>query len=231
MADQSIIVCPHCNKSSKLIPLKNPPAVPSGNSSPGSLFSSISTSFVDDPPTEPTEYTNTSQSSFWRNESVTHALAAIFAGCVLVGYSWWYEVPNGVIVAGTMLALIIGLPILKIWLHKPTAIQQQASEPGKTTIQVEHISDDKAHWIMAELNPAITQTNLSAVARAVVDNDFTWSMAANCKAGLTQPKHHKLKDDFVNLGYLVPLANGANGFTVSGQGRRFFRQVALSPTP
>jgi len=219
----SISTCPHCGKKSKLIPLAGPT-----HFHKDSVFESISTSFVDDSP-EP--ITKIETRSFWASEAINDALRGIFAAgaAVAFGYAWQQSSIAGMWAAGIAFVGIVAFPTLRILANRPA--KQQHSEPGKATIQVEHVSDDKAHWILAELNPAITQANLTAVARVVVDSDFSWSMAANCKAGLTQPKHHKLKDDFVKLGYLVPLPNGANGFTVSGQGRRFFRQVALSPTP
>jgi len=222
MADNSLFICSNCGKNHKVIPLANSPPIPSGNSNPGKLFKSISTSFVDDPPES---ITHIEPKTFWSNESVTYGLTGLFAGSVVLAYGWYYDVPNGMLVAGTMLSLIIGLPILKIWLHRTTAANPD--KPRETTIKIESVSPDKENWLIAEL-PGITQVELTRVCNAIVDSGFVWKAAITTKH-LSQGKHHKLKDKFTELNFIQPLPNGANGYSVTGSGRRFFRQVATLP--
>lgn len=167
---KGLSTCPHCGKSSKMIPLTSRPRA----ATTAGTFQSTE-SFMDIPLAAPT----IEQRSFWANESVSHAITGIFAGGVVLIYGWWYDVANGPIVAGVILAGIVGLPILKMWWYRPkdegplsqvektVKLKVEAKEAG--TIYLDEITERRVIESLSRLGNALLQnpdleTNFSKAA-------------------------------------------------------------------
>lgn len=163
--------------------------------------------------------------NFWASDGASYMLAGVFTGVVLLAFSWWYAIPMGVIVAAGALFVGVGLHVLKIVLHKPPAAAPQEPGAKESVIKIEQISDNRQHWLIEQLDESITMSDLEPVARAVTEQN-KWTRAITTRAGLSQGKHQKLQSDFVRLHYLEPFPNGANGYRVTGMGRRFLLQVS-----
>lgn len=207
------LICPHCGKSSKLIPILSKPQLQATHRR-GLLESSI-TALSDQPEIEVIE-----SRSFWTNDAVTYSIVALFAGGVIIAFSWWYKIEAGVFIAATMLLVGIGLHVLKIILHAPPKLPPP---PGKTTIKIEQQSEDKEHWLLAELD-FIYPAKFYRVMNEV-DKKQKWTRKLTTNSGLSQGQHAKLQDKFIELGYLFPLPDNAKGYYISGSGRRAFKQI------
>jgi hypothetical protein len=205
------LTCPHCGKASKLIPISSSQQQPRRKG----LFQSSSSTFPEQPGFEIVE-----ERSFWASDAVNYILTAGFVGAVGVGFSWWYGLSAGGWVAVSMLVVVVGLPILKIWLHAPPSLPKP-DEP--TTIKIEQQSEDKQHWLLAELD-FIYPAKFYRVMREV-NKQQKWTRQLTTRHGLSQGQHTKLQEKFIELNYLKPLPNDAKGYYITGVGRMAFRQI------
>lgn len=213
----SQLVCPHCGKTSKLIPVSSKREKKS--TSQKEIFKSSAATFPDQPELEIIE-----QRSFWASDVANYGLTALFAGGVVFGFSRWYGIETiwtGVFIAGIMLVVGVGLPILKIFLHAPPRLPK----PDKpTTIKIEQQSEDKQHWLLAELDfihPAKFYRVITEV-----DKQGKWTRKVTTNSGLSQGQHIKLQDKFIELGYLSPKPDNAKGYKITFSGRLGFKEIA-----
>jgi len=118
---------------------------------------------------------------------------------------------------------------IRAWRSGVSVIDQAQNDV--TTVQVEQVTSDGRHWVLGDFDEALTLSDLQAVAREVIASGFSWSRSVTTKsAGISQGKHNKLQDDLSRLWYVQPLPNGANGYLITRQGRRFFEAVASLPS-
>ena len=221
MAD-NILTCPHCSGQIKAIPLR------ALASQTVSTFESVSSHI--NPPTiktapKPTKY-------FWNSDFARGLL--LLGGVPLVGanIAWLGGHPTyyGAVI-GTAGAVAIGscLAVTKWYFERPTTTATKPPPPRATTVRIEHLSDDKRHWLLNELNPALTLELLRSVAEQITAGaNFS---RYGLRSVLSQNKWHILKDDFLKLDYCKPLPNGRNGYELTFRGRQFLRKInTLSPS-
>ena len=140
----------------------------------------------------------------------------------------WLGFGPGWIAPTIGLSITAGLAGIKAWRGSllPEPAEPTEPEPQKP-IRLEHISQDKTHWLIGELDEAITMPILESVAKAMMSPRANWSrpyLTKNSK--VSQSKYKVLTDDLLNFGYLQPLPNGANGYNVTIQGTALFRRIA-----
>lgn len=204
------LTCPHCGQHSKLIPISG-----QQQSRQKGFFQSSSSTFPDEAGFEIIE-----ERSFWASDAVNYGITAIFAGSVGIAFSWWYGLSAGGWIAAGMLLVGVGLPVLKIWLHAPPTLPK----PDKpTTIKIEQQSEDKQHWLLAELD-FIYPAKFYRVMKEV-DRQQKWTRKLTTGEGLSQGEHANLQDKFIDLNYLKPLPKDAKGYYITGVGRMAFRQI------
>lgn len=152
-------------------------------------------------------------------DAINFSITALFAGVVVFVFTWWYEVAlAGILVSATLLGTGIGLHVFKMWLTRPAQRKEEK-------IRVEHIDESGKHWLIDELNCNVELDKIRSVARLLANENWQWSMRLTTGCGLSQTKHHQLKDNLLKLNYLRPLPNNRNGYEVTGRGRRVFMSL------
>jgi len=213
MSDQ--FNCPKCGTTLKILPLRT-------------LESAQDASFSGDmtPPTI-TGYKGRS-GGFWASSAVNDAVIGLYAAGGVYLVCWVFDWPGAVAVV-TGFVVGVGSHLVRIVLYAPPRSVQVQPQGKQTRIAVEQVSGDGRHWVLKEFDPSITLEDLQAVARAV-QNWGQWSRGVTTRqAHLSQGKHNKLQDDLVKLWYIEPLPNGANGYNITRQGKRFFEAVTSLP--
>lgn len=125
-------------------------------------------------------------------------------------------------VAGLGITLLPEL--VKLWLTRPIVITEP--KPKQTSIRLEMSESLPAgkRYLLADLDEAISIDDLAIVGQA---DAFT--RAAVTKAGLSQGKFHKVKNEFLRLNLAYPLPNNANGYGLTLRGKALLRQAASLP--
>jgi hypothetical protein len=157
-------------------------------------------------------------------ENINYSVTGLATGLAVWLFSWVSGISGGEIFAIVVaLGSTVGLQALKLWLYRPRAHGQKQD---KQTIQIEHVEDGK-HWIINELKCDIELKQLQRVSREVIGQEWRWSRSIATSSGLSQTKANQLKDELLRLEYLQPLPNNANGYKVTGRGRRTFYHLAM----
>lgn len=211
--------CPHCDRLILAFYREASPMATLESSAP---FLDVS---------HPTQ-TTVAPKSFWASDGVNSSIIGLFAGLLMLGLCWGYDLPAAWAVV-TALLVGIGMYALKVVLHRPPgAPLPLSSKPQKHIVQVEQITEDNQHWLIAEFDQTISLSDLQAVALAITRDGANFSRnELTRKAGISQDKWHKIKNDFLRLDYARPLPNNQNGYTLTPQDRRFLRGVKALPPP
>ena len=164
--------------------------------------------------------------SFWASDGVTYAISGVLVmvavWLVAVIDGWWVGFAP---IAGGGVAL--GLHLLKIILYAPIR-PPKPPKPDKMTVSVRHQVDeqDSTRLLLRDFHDSIEAHELLNVCLAL-HNGVAFSRGELCKyAGISQSKYHRIKDEFLLLGYLHPLLNNANGYRLGLSGKVFVRKVA-----
>lgn len=170
MADKSLLHCPHCGQTSKLIPIKSDIAQAGA---PAGVFQSVASSFAAD---DITEAVTVERKSFWASEGVNDAIRGLAAAGIIVGYGWYAGIEAaGTIAAGAALAAVVGFPVLKLWWHRPGRPAAPGAKEKTVKLKVE---SQEGHTIYRdEITDRNTIEQLSNLGDALV-------------------KHPELKDNF-----------------------------------
>jgi len=166
--------------------------------------------------------------SFWDSSGIRFGVAGVFAAVVVLLAGWWFELDRNLIgAAAALLALLagVGLHILELFWHKPAA-QMAAPEADHVTIRIEQRgTNENERGIILETieDQTITLADLRAIAGAVAAGS-NFSRPALCsRAGISQTKYHKVKNEFerLNFCYTAP----GNRTELLRAGRAFLRKV------
>lgn len=97
-------------------------------------------------------------------------------------------------------------------------------QPGDITIRVEHITEDKRHWLLDRLDQRITIAELWRVADVIIKDQKNFSRPVLTRyANLSQNKFHLIDYDFKRLNYCFK-ANG-NRTLMTPKGTAFLETI------
>lgn len=166
---------------------------------PAGLLQSVARGFGSEPGPVTHVERHEETRSFWASDGITYTIAGLFAGGVVLVYTWSYDLGGGAWVAGVALAAGLGLHIFKIVLHRPYNPNPEPTKPGKQTIAVE-ISERQGQNIHTTLDEiqdeSITIDELRRVAVAWSEGTPFSREPMRKAAKLSQPKMRKIKKEF-----------------------------------
>ena len=180
-------------------------------------------------PTQPPTFQHTTKSVLPDGGPMADSILLITALGGFTSVAWLAFGPGWV---APMVGLTITavLATIKAWrgsiLPEPGEDKKPETEPQRP-IRLEAISQDNSHWLIGELDQAITMADLLSVATALTGPKARWSRPYLVKqSSLSQGKYRLLTDGLVQFGYLQPLPNDANGVELTPRGRALFRQLS-----
>jgi len=166
--------------------------------------------------------------SFWDSSGIRFAVAGVFAAVVVLLVGWWFSLDQSIIGAvAALLALAagVGLHILELFWHKPAA-QMATPEADRVTIRIEQRgTDENERGIILERieDQSITLADLRAIAGAVAAGS-NFSRPALCsRAGISQSKYRKVKNEFLRLNFCYDAPG--NRTELLRAGKAFLRKI------
>ncbi len=196
-------------------------------SQPAGLLQSVARGFGSEP--EPVTHVERHEEtrSFWASDGITYTIAGLFAGGVVLVYTWSYDLGGGAWVAGVALAAGLGLHIFKIVLHRPYNPNPEPKAGGKQIIsfEIHERQGQNIHTDLFEIqDESITIEDLRSIAVAWCDGVSFAREPMNKEAGVSQPKFRKIKKELE--GQNMCYTDKANKTHLTLRGKAALRKLA-----
>jgi hypothetical protein len=225
MTKSTVTTCPHCGGALRVQALGRPKTL-AGDQAP--TFQSVASTWAGgDPEPEP----EIVHKSFWASDGPTYAIAGLFAGGVVLTFGWAYELTHtGLVTAIVAISGGFGMHLLKLWWHKPPA--PDAPKSAGVTIKIEErgTSENPRGLKLDSIeDPAITLEDLQSVARAISAGANFSRPALTVRAGISQSKYRKIKNEFERLNFVF--TDRGNKTQLLRSGRAFCARLKARAEP